>query len=283
MQPDGKAIFVGYCYDCPLQGDGRSTLLLRVGADGDPDPAFSGDGWIREATGTIGEFSPYAVALDGAGRIVIFGGGSGLDLALLRLTSAGAIDSSFGGGDGFVTFPRPVGLSNPYLFAVDGSSGAIYLSHYSAGGPNDEYSAVMRFAADGTPDATFGGDGVAELVYQEGVLMESLVVQSDGRILLGGFRFDQGSLDREWMLYRLTPAGALDPTFEGNGRRLVSFGQPAGLYEGVHGMTLSGGRLVAVGYIRVAGVNQFGIARITSDLIFRDGFERASAGGWGGN
>lgn len=283
MQPDGKAIYAGYCYDCPLLGDSRSTLLLRVGTDGAPDPTFSGDGWIRESTGTLGTLSPSAMALDGAGRILLIGEAGGGQSGLLRLTPSGALDTSFGGGDGVVTFPRPTGLSNPYDLAIDGSSGAIYWSYYSAAGPNQDFSAVQRFAADGTPDLTFGGDGTVELVYQERILIESLAVQSDGKIVAGGYRFDQGTLDREWMLYRLTPAGALDNSFDGNGRRLVDFGQPSGQGEGLHTLTLSGGRTVAVGHIEVGGVNRFGIARITSDLIFRDGFERASIGGWGGN
>jgi uncharacterized delta-60 repeat protein len=282
MQADGKAVYVGYCYDCPLPGDGRSTLILRVGTDGAPDPAFSGDGWIREAVGTLGNFSPSATAIDGAGRIVIVGSVN-LDGALLRLTASGTLDPSFGGGDGIVTFPRPAGLSNPYELAIDGSSGAIYWSYFSSAGPNEGFSAVQRFSADGTPDPMFGGDGAVELVYQERIVIEGLAVQSDGRIVAGGYRFDQQTLDREWMLYRLMPTGALDSSFDGNGRRLVDFEQPAGQGEGIHALAISAGRAVAVGRIEVAGVNRFGVARITSDLVFRDGFERASVGAWAGN
>jgi uncharacterized delta-60 repeat protein len=282
MQPDGKTIYFGYCYDCPLEGDSRSTLIFRIGTDGLPDPAFSGDGWIREAAGTLGTFSPSTGVVDGAGRLVLMGE-VGLEMALLRLTAAGVLDTSFGGGDGIVTFPRPAGFSNPYELAIDGSSGAIYWSYYQASGPNQNFSAVQRFAATGAPDTTFGGDGAVELAYQEAIHIQSLAVQTDGRILAGGYRLDQGTTDREWILYRLTPAGALDSTFDGNGRRLVDFGQPAGLGEGLHTLSLSGGRTVAVGRIEVAGINRFAIARLTSDLIFRDGFERASVGGWGGN
>ena len=43
------------------------------------------------------------------------------------------------------------------------------------------------------------------------------------------------------------------------------------------------GRVDPIGRIEVGGVNRFGIARLTSDLIFRDGFERASGEGWPGN
>ena len=111
-------------------------------------------------------------------------GGLNSESALLRLTAVGALDTTFGGGDGVVTFPRPVGLSNPYGLAIDGSSGAIYLSYQSAAGANQGFSAVQRFAADGTPDAAFGGDGTVELVYQEGIQIESLAVQSTARLSL---------------------------------------------------------------------------------------------------
>ena len=282
MQRDGKAIYAGYCYDCPLQGDGRSTLLLRVGTDGVPDSTFSGDGWIRESTGDLGTFSTALIAVDGAGRIVLQGDLDGQS-ALLRLTASGK------------PIPRSAvaTVSSP---SRDPSDSRIRTSWRSTvrrapcigrttrpGAPTKTTARCSASRPTGRRTRHPAATAPSSIVYQERIVIEGLAVQSDGKIVAGGYRLDQQTTDREWMLYRLTPAGALDNSFNGNGRRLVDFGQPAGLGEGIHALGLSGGRVVAVGNIEVGGVNRFGIARITSDLIFRDGFERASAGGWGGN
>lgn len=284
LQPDGKAVYAGYCYDCPLAGDGHSTLLLRVGTDGLPDPTFSGDGWIRESSGVLGAFNVDKVALDALGRIVLYGSTSDPNtVGLLRLTPAGAIDTTFGGGDGLATFNRPVGTSNPYGLSIDAASGAIYVSNYSASGTNQGFSLLRRFAADGTQDQTFGGDGEVELIYQEGILIEDLLVQSDGKIVAGGYRLDQQTNDRAWILFRLFPNGAPDNSFDSNGLRLVDFGQPSGPGENLYKLHLAGGRLLAVGSIDVGGTERYGMSRLTSDLIVRDGFESSTTAVWAGN
>ena len=69
----------------------------------------------------------------------------------------------------------------------------------------------------------------------------------------------------------------------GAGVRRVSFEQVPDLSDSAAAMTLSGGRLVAAGPVTVDPETSFGITRTTSSLIFRDGLERGSTGGWSGN
>ena len=40
----GRIYFAGRCRLCPVN-DSFRPYLLRLSADGDPDPAFDGDGW----------------------------------------------------------------------------------------------------------------------------------------------------------------------------------------------------------------------------------------------
>jgi hypothetical protein len=85
------------------------------------------------------------------------------------------------------------------------------------------------------------------------------------------------------LLAALTLAGNLDASFHSNGVRRVTFGQQPDLSDYAAAMTLSGGRLVAAGPVTVDPETSFGITRTTSTLIFRDGLERGSTGGWNGN
>lgn len=77
---------------------------------------------------------------------------------------------------------------------------------------------VMRFDAFGTPDPSFGIDGA--LAYDSGSREESamsVLVQGDGRILIGGER--DGSI----FLMRLAADGSPDPTFGERGRFAPTF------------------------------------------------------------
>jgi uncharacterized delta-60 repeat protein len=282
-QPDGKLLFFGYCYDCPDNTGSARPMLLRLTLDGEPDPTFSGDGWFVPTTGAVSEFYPTRLALDGSGRILILYAG-GAETALARLTSAGALDTSFGGGDGVVTWARPFGVSNPYSLAVDPANGAIYFGYHFAAGPFDDYGAVMRLTSAGAVDPAFGGDGEAEMVFDAQLWMNDIEVQSDGKIAgVGIIRSTAAGGDQDHFLFRMLANGTLDDTFHANGVRRVEFGQVPDGSEQAHAMTYSGGRLVAVGSVSVSGARRFGIARTTSALIFADGFERGSTASWAGN
>ena len=80
---------------------------------------------------------------------------------------------------------------------------------------------------------------------------------------------------------RLTPLGALDPTFSGDGRAV--FGAAVGSSGGVDhpGLALAGGRT----HLSSFDGNDGGLLRIvilglTNDLVFRDGFESGATSAW---
>ena len=121
-----------------------------------------------------------------------------------------------------------------------------------------------------------------EVAFQERVLIRDTQLQTDGKLVGVGTIGNPGP-DLDHFLFRLLVDGSFDPTFHGNGARSVQFGQVPDGDEGALARTLSGGRLVTVGPVEVDGVDHFGISRATSALVFRDGFERGSAAGWGGS
>jgi uncharacterized delta-60 repeat protein len=110
--PDGSAVIA----------DESAGLIVRFGPGGSPDTRFGRGGRLVTAPGRgfVGggdrRFNPGPVAVDGAGRILAFGSISDLGkaaegsegqkvspttAAVLRFTSAGNLDKSFGEGKGF--------------------------------------------------------------------------------------------------------------------------------------------------------------------------------------
>jgi uncharacterized delta-60 repeat protein len=279
-QPDGKVLFTGYCYGCSDTTSNGRPVVLRLTVDGEPDPTFSGDGWWVGPSVALDDFYPHNLAVDGAGRILVYG--SSGDPGVVRLTTAGQLDTTFGGGDGFVTWPRPTGYANPHTFAVDRNSGAMYVGHRIATGDGVNFTALSRLHANGTFDATFAGDGRAELAFRDQVSVSSLLVQSDGKVVAAGMTRSTGS-DQDPILFRLLANGTLDDSFDSNGIQALDFGQDPDGSDRAEALTLSAGRLVMIGQVEVNATPRFGIARLVSALIFADGFERGSTGGWSGN
>ncbi len=105
IQPDGRIIAAGYSE--AASGFNRDVALARYMADGSLDPAF-GDGTGKLTTSiSTQRDQAFGVELDTDGRIVVGGSAftdSNDDFAVVRYTSAGSLDTSFG-GDGIVTTP----------------------------------------------------------------------------------------------------------------------------------------------------------------------------------
>jgi uncharacterized delta-60 repeat protein len=140
---------------------------------------------------------------------------------------------------------------------------------------------ARRTLPDLAADATFDGDGVRQLRCIPGVDTDftEVVVESDGSIVAGGEVATEP--DSSLCAVRLTPSGALDPSFSGDGRAV--FGAAVGSAGGVDhpGLALASGRA----YLSSFDDDDGGLARIlilglANDLVFRDGFESGSTAAW---
>src|SRR4029079_16885854 len=89
--------------------------------------------------------------------------------------------------------------------------------------------AAARYLPDGRLDATFGDGGLAAVGFSEysNDVLGDLLVQADGRIVLGGITVPQDpagdSVLGDVALARLTAGGTVDATF-GDGGRVVGGG-----------------------------------------------------------
>jgi len=255
------------CIGAMASGAGAATTATKVtGTPGARDTSFGKGGKVTvgfpaEAAGSSGpqytlpfEFTPGHLQMAQApgGKIVVAGPSK-----IVRYTAAGKLDPTFGDG-GVVTVPRPTGG----IFVLRGvtvdSLGRVILVGLTRPLPTNStpdpvlsLATVMRFDADGKPDATFGtkgrlitdfGLGAPTAAGPEGkyygasIGIRDVVVDSQNRIVLsGGYVTELGkctsTVNSKGFIARLTQSGALDSSFGVNGIRalgtIASLGQLA--------------------------------------------------------
>jgi uncharacterized delta-60 repeat protein len=105
-------------------------------------------------------------------------------------------------------------------------------------------SPTLLVAARGDLDPTFGSGGKVVTDFGGNETAWGLAVQPDGKAVVAGTRFDPGPSD-DFVLARYTVSGALDPTFDGDGKVTTDFG---GRSDGADDLALQAdGKIVAAG------------------------------------
>lgn len=194
--------------------DGAIVETCEGGAPGTLDESFGEGGIVRLGYATS---SANAVAVQPDGRIVIGGDtptGPGDSLALVRLMPNGALDTTFG-TNGLVE--TTVGtVSQTIKGVVLQPDGKIVAAGRSRGASQPFSFTVLRHQASGVLDPSFGDGGVVLTDFAPASAYgESVVLQPDGRILVGGYR-EQASSD--FILARYNADGSLDANFGVGGR-----------------------------------------------------------------
>lgn len=156
LQSDGRIIFM---HTVLLPGPSVAFGLTRLDADGDLDTSFGEGGtFVRQAIEGRFNFAVDLVVVAGD-RIVVGGSARNVDnkydLALLRTTADGALDTSFG-SEGVALLSLGAVDGNDYLgdLAVD-SAGRIVAAgvRYLISEMPSTHVELARFDADGRPDA----------------------------------------------------------------------------------------------------------------------------------
>lgn len=228
IDADGNILVVGY-------GTGFTTgvdmVLARFTVDGILDTTFGGD--INPADGAPDGFVTYSSAgtdadqglgltLDASGNIFVVGNTAStteLSCAIWKFDASGTLDSSFGGGNGFVfvSESQASGADDIGNAVRIDPAGCIVVSGSSDGAPT-----VWRFTSAGALDTTFGvdinpADGAPDGFYLDaamaGGVMDDLKVQPNGTILGTGNYHVDATNRRDMVLFRLTADGLPDLTF----------------------------------------------------------------------
>lgn len=237
---DGRILVGGW----GIGGTSTDCVVLRYLADGSLDTTFDGDG-VRFVAINSSTDNAYAMRVMSDGRIVLAGRafvGSTYDVAVVRLLASGAVDPTFGGGDGIVTTAIGTGTDEGYALDV-AADGSIVVAGTTVGATNDFL--IVRYLVDGTLDPAFGGgDGIVTQDWSGTDTARDVRILANGRIVVVGSGLNGSTTDVA--IVRLSADGSPDTSFNaGQGWTFVSFttSTDSGLGLGL----MADGRVVAVG------------------------------------
>ena len=242
---------------------GNKILLMRFTATGHRDTAFGGgDGMVTTAFAGRAAWAE-GLGITPTGRILV-GGETDLlsdpdksDVALVRYMPNGAIDSSFGGGDGRVISNVSGGPDTVEAVTIGPDGKAVALTE-SGGQP--PVPMVARYTTSGSLDHTFSTDGKVVMPMTQNPFLEAVAVQADGKIVVAG-QAVPGSTADDFVLYRLKVGGTPDTTFGTSGKVFTDFANDSDIADAL--AIDSSGRIVAAGAADAAGDEGFAVARYT--------------------
>jgi len=276
---DGRSLFAGACGEC-LGAGTHGAFVVRLTAAGAADPGFSGDGWFAFAIPGFDYTFVNAITPAAAGAILVAGQTSNPNVMgyYVRVTSVGALDVGFGGGDGISELVAST-EGTPQAIAFDPDTGKVVLAR--GAGIQTAGAALLGFNPSGAVDTNFGAAGVLDWDLEEGTRLDTVEFQTDGKIVAAGTIDANGTQPAGFFLGRAHANGTPDNSFDGNGVKRVEFDRTTEAEDHAFAATLSGGRFVVAGLAEGLALDDaFAVLRLTNRQIFSDGFERATTLNW---
>ncbi len=214
---DGKLVFAGVLFD----GTTQSIRVVQLSSTGAFDTASFGspNGYFdfQWATGV----NSLVTALDQQddGKLIVVGQPNGTGAyGVARLTTAGALDTSFNSGGttpGIARPALPAGYFQADAFAaqIDSGGGVVVAGAIEASVTFDADPFISRVTSSGTLDGTFGTSSGYSILPLAGDISTfgSLELLGGGKLFAGG---TVGPVaDRDQFAARYTGTGGLDTTF----------------------------------------------------------------------
>jgi uncharacterized delta-60 repeat protein len=263
VQPDDKIVVAG------LAGrpNGNDDFgLVRLNPNGSRDTSFGWNGLVM--TDFFGQRDQaLGLVLLPDGKLVAGGystrDSTGLDFALARYNPNGSLDHTFGiGGRAIADYWGRADAMFKLALQPDGK----LVGAGIATRPDGTHDfAVARFNANGSPDPTFGWHGrVATDFFGGDDVGLSLLIQPDGKVVVGGLATDPASDTILMALARYNANGSLDTSFGDNGRAVASF---FGIYDqALWLMRQPDDKIIALGHAKHPARDfDYALARFTPD------------------
>jgi len=252
LQSDGKIVTAGW--------SDVVFAVARHNADGSLDSTFGTGGKVTTAIGNSYD-SANSVAIQSDGKIVVGGqsnNGTNDDFALARYNPDGSLDNTFGTGGKVTT---AIGSYNDWAYSVSiQADGKIAAAGASNNGSRYVF-AVVRYNDNGSLDTGFGTGGkVTTAIGSVGDLINSIAIQSDGKIVAAGSSLV--GIDRLFALARYNTNGSLDSSF-GTGGKVTTAVAIDNMAQSVR--IQADGKIVAAGSAMDSSYFNFGVARYNSD------------------
>lgn len=269
IQPDGKIIASGHIPD--------SFAVARFKNNGTLDSAFGTNGKAKAMVGWAIDGGGY-LALQPDGKILLAGGcienNGKYSCALVRMNNDGTLDNTFSGDGKVITIFNNSGYDdNAFCVAVQ-SDGKIIEGGSAITDAGIQGFAAVRYNNDGTIDNSFGTNG--KLVFPIGNELPfavSIIIQPDGKILLGGYSWSTNLFPINYAIARLNSNGSLDNSFGIGGKVTTYFGLGGETgdsldYDEGHAVALqSDGKILLTGgsYLGFNGYSTMATVRYNSD------------------
>ncbi len=218
IQADGKIVVAGFC------ADGTVVCVARYDASGALDTTFNTTGTVQTPVNT-GNARASGIAIQGDGKIVVSGAcqrpivnapAFTTEFCVVRYTTTGTLDTSFN-ATGIVQVAVGINgqdLGNAVALQSDGKIVVAGLCGNLTS--TQSHVCTARFTSAGVLDTSFNATGKVVTPVGGGLDSgQSLAVQSDGKIVVGG-SCDNGAI-HEFCVLRYTANGLLDTTFNSTG------------------------------------------------------------------
>jgi uncharacterized delta-60 repeat protein len=231
-----------------------SAVVYKLNASGELDNTF-GIGGVKTLTLTH-DFQGRAVAVQSDGKVIVTGQ-SNNSLVAVRLTAAGAPDTTYGSG-GYATVS--LGGQVPFVSAMtlDSNGRAVVVGSALPTSSLYRVLKLVRLTTSGLTDGTFGTSGVATLAHtSQDRVGKALRILPSGSIVVGGV---DGTTTTRGFLCQFSATGYLWTTFGNTGNGIAQ--TPTTMASVVDVGIETSGRLVALGQASTGG--DIAVARMTS-------------------
>jgi delta-60 repeat domain len=268
-----------YAYSVAVQADGKIVVsgqsgiypdlhsaLVRYNRNGRLDSTFGTGGKVVVTFDSTSDYLD-AVALQSDGKIVAAGSTSGTAFLLARFNADGSLDQGFGNNGSVETaFGDQTAAGRAIVVQADGK---IIVVGVSGAGPYSELNdfALARYNSDGSLDQTFGSGGKVKThfpgVDNTGSSATSVALQSDGKLVVGGYYKKNDRTPHQFALARYNSNGTLDSAFGQSGKVMTGMGLGDAFSFGI---ALQGnGRIVLAGYSDTTQDHDFSLIGYTSN------------------
>lgn len=274
LQPDGKIIAAGYSN---IGGGVNAFALARYTTNGALDTTFGTNGIVTTNISGVDDRA-YACALQSDGKIIAVGysaapgGGNPHRFALVRYTTTGTVDTTFG-NRGIVTTSINGNNDQANACVIQPDGKIIAAGYTDAGGP--WAFALVRYTATGALDISFGlnNNGIVTTnINGTADVITACILQPDGKIVTTGHTELAGG-DEVFATVRYTTNGVQDTTFGIAGTGIVQTAIGTNHTSNANACSLQpDGKIITAGYTNNGAADLFALIRYTTEGIIDQTF-----------
>jgi uncharacterized delta-60 repeat protein len=240
LQPDGKLVAAG--------GTDDGFALVRYNPDGSLDTGFGDGGKTTTAFGDRYGPGAFAIVRQPDGKLVAAGDREdrlSSAFGLVRYNPNGGLDKRFG-RNGKTTTSFGADSAAHAAALVLQPDGKLVVAGERVGRSAHNFT-IVRYSRQGEIDASFGQGGiVTTTVAPGGAYANALLLQPDGKLVVGGFSYRSRHGHASFTLARYKPDGSLDISFGQAGIVATTIGPGNAVVKAL--VRETDGKLVAAGY-----------------------------------